>query len=80
MEPKNIFYLSYETIIAASQNGDFIAMGLITQYYEKYITSLATKTLYDEYGETYLVVDEELRSRLERKLIYIVVNFQILTN
>lgn len=41
--------------------------------------ALATRPLKDEYGNTYLYVDEDMRLRLETKLIHsIVTGFKVL--
>ena len=49
------------------------------QVYQKYIRALATRPLKDEYGNTYLYVDEDMRLRLETKLIHsVVTGFKVL--
>ena len=78
MEFKNISYLSLETIVAATKHGDYMAMSLVIQQYKDYIAALATRKLYDEYGDTYFCVDEELRSRLESKLFAKIREFRIM--
>ncbi|PWJ50479.1 helix-turn-helix domain-containing protein [Faecalicatena contorta] len=79
MEYKKILTLPGDTIIAATR-GDITAVNAVIQYYRKYIAVLATRKLYDDYGGTYLYVDEELCSRLENKLISKVLEFKILTS
>ena len=37
--------------------------------YEGYINKLCTRTLYDEYGQPHVCVDEYMKRRLEIKLI-----------
>lgn len=55
------------------------AMGAVLTHYRRYIRSLATRTLTDEYGNEYYYVDEEIEKRLEARLIYcIVTDFKIL--
>ena len=60
--------LPYATIRAASE-GDPDAVNAVLRHYEGYITRLARRQLHDEYGNTYLCVDEAMRRRLEIKLI-----------
>ena len=39
------------------------------EVYEGYITVLATRKMFDEFGQVHYCVDETLRQRLEAKLI-----------
>lgn len=74
----NIKNLPLSVIIAAT-SGDGQALGAVLAHYQRYIRSLATRTLTDEYGNEYYYVDEEMRLRLEVRLIYcIVTDFKIL--
>lgn len=57
------------SVIHAGTQGDPDAVSTILRHYKGYISKLALRRLYDEYGNTYLYVDETLRSRLELKLI-----------
>lgn len=57
-----------DTIQAATQ-GEPDAVATVLRHYEGYIAKLSTRRLFDEYGNTYLCVDEALRCRLEIKLI-----------
>lgn len=52
--------LPYATIRAASE-GDPDAVNAVLRHYEGYITRLAMRQLHDEYGNTYLCVDEATR-------------------
>lgn len=61
-------------VILAAVNGDEDALAAV----QKYIRALATRPLKDEYGNTYLYVDEDMRLRLETKLIHsIVTGFKV---
>lgn len=67
--------LPYPVILAAS-GGDVDALNAVLEHYAGYITALATRRLYDENGEPHLCVDEDMRRRLETKLITKILTFQ----
>lgn len=70
--------LSFNAIIRA-KSGDEKALNAVIHHYGRYIRSLATRVLKDEYGNEYFYVDEDMRIRLETKLIYSIVrDFKIL--
>ena len=52
-------------VISAAANGDTTAMCAILKHYEGYIAN----TLKDDAGNTYSYVDEEMRNRLQVRLI-----------
>ena len=58
--------LPFSTIEMAAQ-GDPDALSAVLKHFEGYIATLATRTLYDEYGRSCL--DPELKKRMEAKLI-----------
>lgn len=64
-------------VIEAASNGDADAINQVLQHYEGYITTLSTRTLYDEYGNPHICVDEGIRRRLQTKLITAIISFQI---
>lgn len=67
------------TTIKKAVEGNPDALSLIVQHYQNYIRALATRTAKDQFGNEYYFVDEEMRMRLEVKLICsIVTGFQIL--
>ena len=47
------------------------------KHYEGYIARLSLRELYDEYDNPHLCVDEELRRRLETKLITKILTFRV---
>ena len=66
-------------VILAAVNGDEDAFANLVAHYQNYIRALATRPLKDEYGNTYLYADEDMRLRLETKLIHsIVTGFEVL--
>ena len=67
-------------VILAAANGDEDALAAVVAHYQNYIRALATRPLKDEYGNAYLYVDEDMRLRLEAKLIHSIVNsFKVLS-
>ena len=68
--------LPFQTIAAAS-NGVVDAINAILKHYEGYIASLSLRRVYDEDGNGYTIVDEELRRRLETKLIVKILTFEV---
>ncbi len=59
---------SFETFYAASK-GDTEAMESLKKHYSEYIKQLSTRLVYGADGKIHSDVDEELRGRLETKLI-----------
>ena len=53
------------------------AINVVLKHYEGYIAALATRKLYDEYGNPHYCVDETLRRRLETKLITKILAFKV---
>ena len=49
----------------------------VLKHYAGYIAKLSLRELYDEYGNPHLCVDEELRRRLETKLITKILTFLV---
>lgn len=68
--------LPYPIIISASY-GDVVAMDIVLSHYEPYIARLSMRTSYDEYGNPHTCVDEDMRSRLEAKLIEKILDFKV---
>lgn len=64
-------------VIVAASKGDVEAINQVLKHYEGYIISLSTRILYDEYGNPHICVDENIRRRLQTKLIAAVLKFKI---
>ena len=64
-------------VIKAATTGDPDAINVVLHHYSGYITSMSLKTLYDRQGNSYLCVDEDMRRRLEMKLITGILTFRI---
>jgi hypothetical protein len=67
--------LPYPVIVAAS-SGDVDAINAVLKHFEGYITALSTRRLFDEYGNAFLCLDDDLRRRLETKLITKILAFE----
>ena len=65
------------TVIEAAAGGDVEAINAVLKHYAGYIARLSMRELFDEYGNPHLCVDEELRLRLETKLITKLLTFRV---
>jgi len=63
-------------VIEAAVSGNIEAINVVLKHYERYIVVLSTRKLYDENGSTHLCVDNELKRRLETKLITKILEFK----
>jgi len=68
--------LPYEVTLAAVE-GDSLAMSVVMQHYERYITYYSLKKIYDEYGNSFIGVDEDKVNRMKSKLIRAILDFKI---
>lgn len=68
--------LPYPVIIAATK-GDPEAMAIVVKHYESYMTSLSMRKLYDERGNVYWGIDEDIRDRLRSRLMRAVLSFEV---
>lgn len=68
--------LPYPVIVSASQ-GDIMAMDIVLSHYEPYIARLSIRTVFDDYGNPHTRVDEDMRRRLETKLISSILEFRV---
>lgn len=65
------------SVIQKAAGGDVEAINAVLKHYEGYIAKLSLRELHDEYGNAHLCVDEELRRRLETKLITKILTFRV---
>ena len=65
------------SVIQKAVGGDVEALNTVLDHYEGYIARLSLRTLYDEYGNPHLCIDEELQRRLETQLITKVLTFRV---
>lgn len=68
--------LPYPVILAATK-GDPDAMKIVMQHYRSYIVQLSMRKICDESGNTYWGIDEDLRERLQAKLMRAVLSFKV---
>ena len=64
------------TVIQEATGGSVEAINAVLKHYAGYIAKLSMRELYDEYGNPSLCIDEELRRRLETKLITKILTFR----
>lgn len=64
-------------VILAATNGDEAAIQEILDFYDGYISKLSLRKLYDEYGNVYMVVDSELKGRIQAAVMDMIANFEI---
>lgn len=65
--------ISYATIVA-SKAGNSEAMRKILQHYAPYIAVHAKRPFYDEFGNCGELIDNDIRQRIEAKLLYQIIN------
>jgi len=68
--------LPFETIEAAT-TGDVCAINTILQHYNGYILTLSSRPCVDPFGNLHMVVDPEMKRRLETKLITRILKFRV---
>lgn len=64
-------------VIVAVTNGDETAIQEILDFHDGYISKLSLRKLYDEYGNVYMVVDSELKGRIQAAVMDMIANFEI---
>ena len=64
-------------VIVAATNGDETAIQEILNFYDGYISKLSLRKLYDEYGNVCMVVDADLKNRVQTALLDMLMNFEI---
>lgn len=65
------------TVIQKAAGGDVEAINAVLKHYAGYIAKLSMRELYDEFGNARWCIDEELRRRLETKLITKILTFRV---
>lgn len=57
-------------VILAAKAGDSEALEIVIKHYDPLITKYATRSARDEYGNTYEVVDNDMKMRIVADLVY----------
>ncbi len=65
------------SVIRMAASGNVDAINAVLKHYEGYIAALSTKRLYEDNGNPHLYVDDELKRRLETKLITKILTFKV---
>lgn len=63
-------------VIQKAADGNVDAINAVLKHYEGYIAKLSMREPFDEYGNARLCIGEELRRRLETKLITKILTFR----
>ena len=64
-------------VILAATKGDPDAMKIVLQHYASYIAYLSTRKIRDKYGNVYYGIDEDMRERLQSKLMRVVLDYKV---
>ena len=64
-------------VISAAVKGNAAAINAVLKHYEGYIAKLSMRQCTDENGNARMLVDEELRRRIETKLITKILLFRV---
>lgn len=64
-------------VIKAASEGDIVAIQTILKHYERYIVKLSTRIIRDEFGNSYLCVDEVMKQQLEAHLVVKILSFRL---
>ena len=73
---KKYEHLPFEIILSATES-DPEAIETVMEFYDGYISKLCLRKLYDEYGNVCMVVDADLKNRVQTALLDMLMNFEI---
>ena len=71
---------SLETLrkyIVSATEGDPEAIATVMNFYDGYISKLCLRKLYDEHGNVCMVVDADLKNRVQTAFLDMILNFEI---
>lgn len=69
-------HVAFEIIVAAT-DADKEAIKKVLDFYDGYISKLSLRKMYDDYGNVYMVVDSELKGRIQTAVMNMILNFQV---
>lgn len=64
--------IPYQTILSAKA-GDPEAIESIMRHYDKYIAYYSKRSYYDKYGNRYELVDQEIKQRIEARMMVLII-------
>lgn len=73
---KQLFKKPSYYLISSAMDGNEKAIEKLLAFYDPYISKCCLRSLYDEYGNVYIVVDMELK-RIREALIKMILGFDI---
>ena len=74
---KQLFKKPSYYLISSAMDGNEKAIEKLLAFYDPYISKCCLRSLYDEYGNVYIVVDMELKGRIREALIKMILGFYI---
>ena len=66
---KQLFKKPSYYLISSAMDGNEKAIEKLLAFYDPYISKCCLRSLYDEYGNVYIVVDMELKGRIREALM-----------
>jgi hypothetical protein len=69
-------HLHFDVIVAAA-DGDENAIEMVLNFYDGYISKLSLSPMHDDYGNIYMVIDSELKGRIQTAIMNMILNFEI---
>lgn len=70
-------HVSFDVIVAAA-DGDEKAIEIVLNFYDGYISKLSLRPMHDDYGNVYMVIDSELKGRIQTAVMNMILNFEII--
>lgn len=61
-------------VIESAVKGETEALEYVLAHFKSYIRTLATRKIYDDYGNERYYVDEDIVAHLENKLVFAIMN------
>lgn len=68
--------VSFDIIVVAT-NGDIDSINRVINHYGPYIGKLSLRSTKDEFGNTFITLDETLRGKIQTSLIQAILSFDI---
>jgi hypothetical protein len=69
--------ISFDIIYMAAVYGNREKIKEILEFYDGYISKLSTCKMYDDYGNIHMVIDGELKGRIQNAVISMILKFKI---